>query len=215
MPKRLISVVVADDHPLVLRGLTAFLEREPDLSIVASCSGGTPALEAIRTMAPQVAVLDIGMPDLSGPTVLAKLVAERSRTKIIFLTGSTNDCQVPLMIAQGARGLVLKDAALHTLADGIREVANNGTLFAPHLVKAAQARPGHTPPYNEMAEQALTAREREVMLLTSQGLSNREVGQRLALAEGTVKLHLHHIYQKVGVANRTALTVRRTMAAIA
>jgi two-component system, NarL family, nitrate/nitrite response regulator NarL len=200
------STVVADDHPLVLRGLVELLECEPDISVVASCSDGAAALKAILELKPDVAVLDISMPGLTGLEVLGNLALQGCGTKVILLTASVVEIHILTAIAQGAKGLIMKDMALNVLVQCIREVASGQRWFSADLVDAALLHETGHRALSERLDQVLTSREREVMLLVSEGLANKEVGRRLGLSEGTVKIHIHNIFQKLKVPNRTALT---------
>ena len=201
---KLISLVIADDHPIVLEGIVGVLSAENDFRVVAKCRTGTGAFRAITDLKPEVAVLDIAMPEMNGLEILIKLRAEGAETKIILLTANTTDRQLLSGIEHGARALLLKDAPLTDLAETIRRVAAGARCFPSDLVDAALARQiGGESAGDRLA--GLSAREREVMRLVAEGLVNKEVGQRLNLSEGTVKIHLHNIYQKTGIGNRTAL----------
>jgi two-component system nitrate/nitrite response regulator NarL len=198
------SIVVADDHPVVLHGLADLLRSEPDLSIVAACRDGLSAISAIRERRPDLAVLDIAMPGKSGLEVLAAIAAEGAATKVIFLTATATDSQILGAIARGVSGIILKDTAVHDLIACVREVAAGRTWLPPEIVGSALERETGRRLQRELLE-SLTDREREVMRLVSEGLSNKDVARRLNIAEGTIKIHLHKIYEKLGIANRTAL----------
>jgi two-component system nitrate/nitrite response regulator NarL len=206
-PSMPISIVVADDHPVVLHGIAGILQSNPDLEVVAACSDGAAAVEAIRKLGPRVAVLDIAMPGMSGLDVLSAIAADGHRTKVVFLTAAATDDQILAAIARGASGILLKDAAPNDLVNCVMEVAAGRPWLPPDVIDAALERETGRRLMGTRITESLTVREREVMLLVSEGLSNKHVGRRLKLTEGTVKMHLHNIYQKFGVANRTALTV--------
>ena len=195
-----LSIVAADAHPVVLYGIVALLEAETDIHVVAACTSGMTALQAIREQAPDVALIDMSMPELDGFTVLSN-VAESVRTKIIFLTPAASDVQLMAARNCGARGILLKGASLEDFVRGIREVAGGRCWFPADPVGGAwQMRL-----LESNSDQMLTIRERQVMTLAAEGLSNKEIGRRLRVCEGTIKIHLHKIFGKVGVANRTAL----------
>ena len=202
--RKLISLVIADDHPIVLEGIVGVLSAESDFQMLAKCRTGSGAFRAIRDLKPEVAVLDIAMPEMNGMEILTKLRSEGSVTKIILLTANTTDRQLLSGIEHGARALLLKDAPLTELAETIRRVAAGERCFPSDLVDAALARQIGQENASDRLK-ALSPREREVMRLVAEGLVNKEVGQRLNLSEGTVKIHLHNIYQKTGIGNRTAL----------
>ena len=167
---------------------------------------GLSAMDAIRKLAPDVAVIDIAMPSFPGLEILASIAAEESKTKVVFLTASIADDQILASVTQGAKAIMFKDSAPEDLIDCVRTVAEGGTWFPPDLIDAALERESGRRVRIERIRKNLTVREREIMRLVAEGLSNKQVARRLALSEGTVKIHLHNIYQKVGVANRTALT---------
>jgi DNA-binding NarL/FixJ family response regulator len=200
-----ISIVLADDHPLVLRGAAEILSAQPDMNVLAMCTDGRAAAETIRELAPNVAVLDVVMPGLNGLEVLSAIAAEENITKIVFLTAFATDDHVLAAIANGAQGIVLKDDAPDTLVECVRTVAAGKQWFPTDLVETALSRDA-----SQCAESdrfgLLTAREQQIVALVADGLSNGEIARRINLVEGTIKFHLHTIYKKLDTSNRTALT---------
>jgi DNA-binding NarL/FixJ family response regulator len=199
------TLIIADDHPLVLRGVEDLLSTQPDLAIIEKCSDGTGALEALRRLQPDLAVLDMAMPGMNGLQVLRAARAHRLPTKIILLTATVTDSDVLDATAAGLEGLVMKDSAPDDLIVCIRAVLCGQSWLPKETVNSAVARemlhraqPGH---YTEL----LTTREREIVASVAEGLSNKVIAHRLGLSEGTVKIHLHRIYGKLGVHSRTAL----------
>ena len=199
---RCISLVVADDHPIVLEGVVGVLRMHRDLNIVAVCSEGLGAARAIREFRPDVAVLDVSMPGMSGIDILSTIVEHRFETKVIFLTAGMSDKQLLTAIAQRACGLILKDAAADNIVKCVREVAADRKWIPTNIVEAALEREEGR---RDLIDK-LTIRERQVTSLIFEGVSNKAIGRQLNLTEGTVKIHLHNIYSKLEVANRTALT---------
>jgi two-component system, NarL family, nitrate/nitrite response regulator NarL len=197
-----ITVVVADDHPIVLQGVVGVLRMQQDLNIVAVCSDGAAATKAILDLRPDLAVLDVAMPGMSGIDILSEIVAHSCETKVIFLTAGVSDKQLLTAIAQGARGLILKDVAADNIVTCVREVADGRRWIPIDIVEAALEREEGK---RDVVEK-LTLREKQITSLISEGLSNKEIGRQLHLTEGTVKIHLHNIYTKLEVPNRTALT---------
>jgi two-component system nitrate/nitrite response regulator NarL len=200
-----ISILVADDHPVVLHGLADVLRSNADMNVVALCSDGATALEAIRRWSPNVAVLDVLMPGLSGIDILASITADGLATKVVILTATASDGQLLRAIAGGAQGIVLKEEALTDLVQCIRAVAGGRPWLPSALVNAALERETGRRSATQRLTQLLTTRERQIILLVAEGLSNKAVGRRLELSEGTVKIHLHNVYQKLHVNNRTTL----------
>jgi DNA-binding NarL/FixJ family response regulator len=196
--------VIADDHPVFLGGLRTLIQTDPMFEIVAECLDGMSALRALHDLKPDLAILDIAMPGLSGVEVLAAL-DDRSPTRIIFLTASANDSHIAEAVARGAYGFMLKDAAADTLLECMREVATGNHWFSTELVNPAFTLPVAHPDEGERTSNTLTPREYEIIRLVAEGLSNKEIGSHIGVTEGTVKIHLHNIYQKLDVNNRTAL----------
>jgi DNA-binding NarL/FixJ family response regulator len=202
-----ISVVVADDHPVVLRGITEILRAQPDISVVAACSCGRDATAAIQQFVPDVAVLDIVMPDLNGLDVLSSIERQGLKTRVVILTAVATEDRVLAAMTRGAKGLLFKDAAPDDLVDCVREVAKGKLWFPNDLVGAAREHELGRQTDSKRSIGELTPREQQIALLVSEGLTDNLVAEQLNLAEGTVKSHLHHIYRKLGVPNRTALSV--------
>jgi two-component system, NarL family, nitrate/nitrite response regulator NarL len=200
-----ISVALANDHPLILLGVAELLRAHPDIEVVASCTNGRTVMQAIRQMAPTVAVLDFFIPGLNGLEVLAKMSAERSATKAVFLTATATNRQLLNAMSVGAKGIVFKETALDELVQCIRIVAAGREWLPRSLIDAALEREATGQSVSKRLLQSLTCRERQIVLLVAEGLSNKEMCRRLGLREGTVKIHLHNVYEKIGVNNRTAL----------
>jgi DNA-binding NarL/FixJ family response regulator len=200
-------VALADDHPLVLRGLAQLIATRPKFEIVATAMDGNAAIADIRRHAPDVAVLDVNMPGLSGLDVLRAVVAERLATRIVFLTASLTDDRILQAVNLGIYGILLKDSAPETLLDCLDQVVAGGRWLAAELVHTALRRETARHRSSRGLTDALTSREAEVMRLVTSGLSNKQVARQLALSEGTVKIHLHNVYRKLHLGSRTALTV--------
>jgi DNA-binding NarL/FixJ family response regulator len=201
------TVALADDHPLVLRGLAQLIATRPQFEIVATATDGNAAIDDIRRHAPDVAVVDVNMPKLSGLDVLRAAVTERLATRIVFLTASLTDERMLQAVNLGIYGIVLKDSAPESLLDCLDQVIAGGRWLAADLVQSALMRETARRRTGRGPIEALTTREAEVMRLVTSGLSNKQVARQLALSEGTVKIHLHNVYRKLNLGSRTALTV--------
>ena len=201
-----ISLVVADDHPFVLEGIVRVLEADDSFKLCAQAKSGFAALNAIREHKPDVSILDIMMPEMTGLDILVAINSEGLETKVIFLTANASDAHILALIERGARGLLMKDAAISELPRCINIVAKGGRHFPKELVEAAIDRETGRRTVSEHFERVLSTREREVMLLVAEGLPNKEIARRLNLSEGTVRIHVHNIYQKTGIGSRAALT---------
>ena len=199
------TVVLADNHSLILRGLEGLLAPQDDFRVVASCVTGQSALEAIRRERPDVAVLDANLPQVNGLAVLAAVVAEGLPTRTVFLTVSMSDQQICASVSGGVDGLVLKEGAADTLVHCLQEVTAGRRWLPEEIVKPAVDRRAERQRAGRKMLSELTKRELEVVQLVGVGLANRAIADKLGLSEGTVKVHLHHIYQKLGIVNRASL----------
>jgi DNA-binding NarL/FixJ family response regulator len=202
-----MRVVLADDHPIVLGGLRAVLQAEPGVEIVAAAPDGASALAMIRAHEPSMAVLDINMPQLTGLDVLEALEAEGLSTRVVLLTGSASDEQIATAVERGAWGLLLKESALGTLITCLRAVASGQRWLPEELVAPAVRRAAEQRARDVRLERVLTAREYQIARLIAQGLSNKHISRQLSISEGTVKIHLHNMYEKLGALNRTSLAM--------
>jgi two-component system, NarL family, nitrate/nitrite response regulator NarL len=191
------SVVIADRNPVFLCGLASVLQAEDDFVVVASCQDEAECIAAIRALSPSLALLDMSLSELSGLQVLAVVRTEAFPTRVVFLTSSAIDAASAF--SMGASGVLPKDGAPQSLVRWLRQVMSGQQLV---LLAVHNTRRSGKP---EKLVIALTARERQIMELVATGLSNREVGELLRISEGTMKVHLHHIFQKLSIRNRTAL----------
>ena len=202
-----MRVVLADDHPLVLGGLRALLQAEPGVEIVAEAPDGATALAMIRAHEPNLAVLDINMPQLTGLDVLEALEADGLSTRVVLLTGSVSDEQIATAVERGAWGLVLKENAIGTLIECLEAVSSGQRWLPQELVAPAVRRATERRKNDGQLERVLTVREYEIARLVAEGLSNKHICRQLNISEGTVKVHLHNMYQKLEIPNRTSLAM--------
>jgi two-component system, NarL family, nitrate/nitrite response regulator NarL len=200
---RRVSFVIADRHPVVLQGLSNLLGAEPDFKIVARCGDGGSCIEAMRNLAPDIAILDLSLPDMSGLEVLATATAENLPTRLVFFLTSVEDCDLAALAAAGAYSVILKNQEPEILVQTLRQVAAGGRQLPLPSSDEAVSRVKTAIAEKDLA--VLTERERQIMKLVSEGLSNKEIGRRLNVTDGTIKVHLHHIFQKLDISNRTSL----------
>lgn len=200
-----ISLVIADDHPLVLGGLEALLATQPDLSVVARCADGEAALEAVERLRPDVLVLDLRMPQMNGLDVLRQLKDKALPTRTVMLTAAIDEDEAVELLRLGVRGVVLKEMAPQLLVQCIRRVHEGGLWIERTSMARALERVLRREDAERAAAAVLTPRELDVVRCVAQGLRNKEIARRLGINEGTVKLHLHHIYEKLGIDGRVAL----------
>ena len=200
-----IRLVLADDHPIVLDGLEQLFRLEADFVVVARCRNGEEALAALRLLRPDLLILDIRMPVLDGLAVLSAREAEELPTRVIVLTAAIEPQQVLAALRHGVRGLVLKELAPELLVETARRVHAGEQCFDSALVGQAVQSTALREEAEDRIGRLLTPREREILAMVSSGLRNRAIGERLSISEGTVKLHLHHIYEKLAVDGRLEL----------
>jgi DNA-binding NarL/FixJ family response regulator len=201
----LITVSLADDHPIVLRGLAEVLANEPDFVVVSSSRDGDEALIAIRNHRPRIAVIDIQMPSIDGLQVLTRLKEEALPTRGVLLTAGLTDAQLFDALVAGAAGIVLKDLVEAALIECLREVAQGKQWFAPTLVGPALAREARRRQKWRRLSPTLTPRETEIIHYVAQGRSNKNIAHKISISEGTLKLHLNHIFRKLEVSSRSEL----------
>jgi two-component system, NarL family, nitrate/nitrite response regulator NarL len=205
-----VSIIVADRYPVFVSGLLSVLREQDDFLIVASCCNGTKCVQAIRELSPQIALLDISMPGLSGMEILAAAASEAWCTRVLLLAASVEAHELATAVARGAYGIIPKDAPPEIFLHCLRRVAG-GRRVSPFVSSGEkslqlQLRGARNRGAQNMLS-TLTGREREIMQLVSEGLSNRKIGQLLEISEGTIKVHLHNMYHKLEINNRTSLAV--------
>ena len=206
--QRHIKVVIADDHPIVLAGLESLLQRERDIDVVHRCADGVETLRAVAKHQPDVLVLDLRMPRADGVTVLRHMHEQRLPTRTVLLAAVVDDDELLEAIRLGVRGIVLKEMAPQVLVECLREVYIGGQWFEQRAVGDAVDKLVRREAAAREVSGLLSRREIEVVRGVAEGLRNRQIAERLGIAEGTVKLHLHTVYTKLGVDGRTALLVK-------
>jgi DNA-binding NarL/FixJ family response regulator len=199
-----IRLVLADDHPIILAGLTRLFSLEPDLEVLALATNGDEALQLVRDLSPDILVLDIRMPGKDGLIVLRELIAEKLPTKTIILTAADHG-EVSEAIELGVWGVVLKDTAPKLLVRCIRDAhAGRRWLDRGSVTDTMRKLVGREAGVRMLAR-LLTSRELEVARMVGSGMHNKGVAQKLAITEGTAKLHLHLVYEKLHVDGRMGL----------
>ena len=199
-----IRLVLADDHPIVLAGLTRLFSLEPDLEILGAAATGEEALRLVRELSPDVLILDIRMPDKDGLVVLREIIRERLPTRPIILT-ATDEGEVSEAIELGVAGVILKDMAPKLLVRCIREVHAGRKWLDRYSVTHAVDKLIDRQAGVRILEKTLTSRELEVARMVGMGMHNKMVADKLLITEGTTKLHLHHVYEKLKVDGRLGL----------
>jgi len=200
-----IRLVLADDHQLILKGLADLFLFEKDFEVLASCTDGVAAIGAISSHQPDVAVLDIRMPGMSGLDVARKIREENLPTRMVFLTGELDEQEMLEAMQLGVHGIVLKEMAPQFLVQCIRKVHAGEQWVERRSAKQALEKMLKREAGGREMAALLTPREIEMVRMLARGLRNKEIADRLCISEGTVKVHLHNIYEKLKVDGRMAL----------
>lgn len=196
-----IRVLLADDHRIVLGGLLEVFRLEDDLEVVATCTDGATALDQIVRLQPDVAVVDVSMPGLDGISIAREIRRREIPTRIVILTAVIDDDQAVEIFRIGVEGVVLKEMPPHLLLECVRSVHQGKRWIEKESLSRAAARILH----REDAQQSgspLTRREVEILRMVADGLRSREIADKLFVSEGTIKFHLHNVYEKLGVRGR-------------
>lgn len=208
-----LRVLIADDHPVVRRGLRALLETEPGIAIVGEATDGREAVAAVRALAPAVVLLDLEMPHLDGLGAIDAILAERPETAILVLTSFSTDDKALAAIRAGALGFLRKETGPDELLAAIRQVGRGEPALPPTL--ARQVLRAFAAPPAAPAPATLTPRETEVLRHIARGASNDEIAAALHIGEATVRSHVSSILAKLGLASRTQAALYALRAGIA
>lgn len=198
-----IRVLSVDDHPLLREGIGALVSAQPDMEMVGQAATGAEGLAEFRARKPDVTLLDLRLPDMSGVEVLRAIRAESTEARVVILTTFEGDVEIQRALEAGARGYLLKTMPPGELLDAIRQV-HAGRKRIPPAVAAQLA--------EHMSDEALTPREIEVLRHVAEGNRNKDIAERLFISEETVKVHVKHVMEKLGASDRTgavAIAIKR------
>ncbi|MBG0850315.1 response regulator transcription factor [Streptomyces spinoverrucosus] len=193
-----IRVLLADDHPVVRDGLAAMLSTQPDLTVVGEAATGAEALRQTASLAPDVVLMDLQMPEMDGTTATAAIRAAHPEVRVLVLTTYDTDADITAAVDAGAVGYLLKDTGRHELCEAVRTAARGGAPLSPTVAAKVLAH------MRGDRGAGLSGRELEVLSAVARGQSNKQIARALRLSEATVKTHLLHIYTKLDVRDRTA-----------
>jgi len=192
-----IRVLLADDHPVVRSGLIGMIAHEADIEVVGEVGDGAAAVAFVEQQRPDVVLMDLRMPELDGVGATAAITRAFPDVRVLILTTYDTDGDIVRAVEAGAAGYLLKDAPRAELLTAIRSAARGDTVLAPPLAARLMRSVRD-------ADSALTVRERDVLRAVARGSTNADVGRELFISEATVKTHLLHIFDKLGVSDRTA-----------
>ena len=194
-----ISILTVDDHALLRDGITALVNREKDMKVVAEASSGREAIERFREHRPDITLMDLRMPDMDGIEAMTEIIRHFPEARIIVLTTYSGDALIVRALKAGAKGYLLKGHLRKELLDTIRSVHAGRKRIAPEVASQVA---------NHAADSTLTSREIDVLQLVAEGNANKVVADRLAITEDTVKAHVRNILSKLGANDRThAVTI--------
>jgi DNA-binding NarL/FixJ family response regulator len=204
-----IRVVLADDHAVVRKGIREFLEGEGDIAVVAEAADGEQAVALVAEHEPDVAVLDIQMPNMTGIEATRRIKAEHPDVQVLILTAYDDDPYIFALLQAGASGYILKTADSSELVQAVRTVHRGESALDPAVTqKVVQQLTSGRPLGAQDTIESLTGRETEVLRLVARGLTNRAIGQTLGISDRTVQGHLANIYGKLNVSSRTEAVIQ-------
>jgi DNA-binding NarL/FixJ family response regulator len=206
----MITTFIADDQAMVRQGFGALLSAQPDISVVGDAANGRDAVRQVASLAPDVVLMDVRMPELNGLDAAREILARDTSTKVLMLTTFDVDDYVYAALRAGASGFLLKDAPADELVRAVRVVASGDALLAPSITRRmiADLVSRHTAPRRSAGELArLTPRETEVLELIARGISNAEIAAALFVSEETVKTHVGKVFAKLGLRDRAQAVV--------
>jgi two-component system, NarL family, response regulator NreC len=200
-----IRVILADDHLVVRAGLKALLGATKDIQVVGEATNGREALSLVERLAPDVAVLDLDMPQMDGAATTRELLARRVATRVLILTMHDEDEYLVSLLEAGAAGYLVKNAADRELADAVRAVASGDTYVQPSAARALARKMSQRSEHADERKQyqALSERERDVLVLVAGGYSASEIGEKLFISPKTVETYKQRISEKLGLAHRS------------
>ncbi|OXM66751.1 response regulator [Amycolatopsis vastitatis] len=203
-----LRVLVVDDHPLFRFGVRTLLAAEPEIEVVGEAAGGAGAIEAAAALRPDVVVMDLHLPDLSGIQATRHIVAASPGTGVLMLTMADESESVFAAMRAGARGYLLKDAEPDEIIRAVQAVARREAIFGPDIANRVLGFFHQPPPASEPVFPELTGREREVLALIAAGHSNGVIASTLCLSPKTVRNHISNVFAKLHVADRAEAIVR-------
>jgi DNA-binding NarL/FixJ family response regulator len=194
-----IRVLSIDDHPLVREGLAALINDQPDMLVVGQGATGNEAVKLFHELQPHVVLMDVRLPDMSGIDAMVTILSSSPQARVIMVTSSEGDVEMQRALEGGAKGYMLKSMPPKEVLEAIRKVHIGKKAIPPEIATRLA---------NHMSDETLTPREVEILQQVAEGNRNRDIADRLFISEGTVKVHIQHIMEKLGANDRTqAITI--------
>jgi len=203
----MIKVCIADDDAIIREGLKMIIETQPDMEFMGAASDGVQAVELCRSLKPDVTMLDIRMPMLDGILAAQQIMEEKLSAPLLLTTFDEPDLILRALKA-GVNGYILKNSPADRILSAIRLIYTGGTVFQADVLEFIRGRVSHQGTGNHLFEMLLSPRELEITALIAEGLSNKEIGEKLYLSNGTVRNHISTILEKTGLEHRTQIAVR-------
>lgn len=198
-----IRIITVEDHPLLREGIAAIINRQPDMSLVAEISSGKEAIERFRELQPDIVLMDLRLPDISGIEAMIAIRSEFPDARVIILTTSSGDVEIQRALKAGARAYLLKSMAPEEMPATIRQVHSGKKCVSPEIAAGVA---------EHLSDEYLSDREVEILLYAAEGNRNQDIAEKLFIGMETVKAHMKHILEKLGATDRTqavAIAVRR------
>lgn len=206
-----IKILIVDDHPLMRDAVRAAVEDEEDMVVIGEAENGAQALEQVKALLPDVIILDLYMPLKDGLSTIAEITESYPDVHILTLTSASEQDKILAAVHAGAQGYVTKDIKRSDLLQAIRTVSQGESYLPPHvaakLLHGLRRQPSTTSQSDQGEGEPLTGREKEVLEMVGRGLSNSQIAEELFISVGTVRTHIHHLLQKLGLENRGQLIV--------
>lgn len=214
-----IRILLIDDHNLFRSGVKALLSRQPEFEVIGEAADGLEGLKRAKQLRPDIVLLDLDMPGISGRETLKMLLEELPQVQVLMLTVSENADDLLECLKAGARGYLLKNIETDYLVDSIRRAARGEAVVAPRmtgkLIAGLQTGTRETPGANGGEREKFSPREREILVLLARGASNKEMARELRVAESTVKIHVQNILRKLNLTSRVQAAVYAVESGIA
>ncbi|MFN6499028.1 MAG: response regulator [Nostoc sp. DedQUE01] len=199
----MIRLIIIDDEELIRLGITTAINQQPDMEMIANASTGEQGIKLVQQLQPDVVIVDIGLPDISGVEVIKQIKAYKGNIKVVVLSSNSSQEIVTAAIGNGAESYILKKNDVSLILEAIRTTYNNKSLFDSEIVKKGFLSFFSKPKIKgKIFDDRLTEREINVLTLIAAGFSNKEIGEKLFIGENTVKNHTRNIYSKLGVDSR-------------